>query len=396
MTTPVQKSPIWRNQQVRSWAVQVAVLFGVVLFISYLVSNFQSRTAQSPVELGFDFLGDRAGFEITGNSMSPNAPMWEAFLVGYGNTIRLVIPGLILTTVLGVLVGIGRLSKNWIVAKASSIYVEAIRNTPLLILIVITYFGFILEIFPRFKQGNDYTGWSLFGDSVLISRRGIDVPWFDGNGQTLALILLVGFVAWRAAASWRQRVSDRTGALSRGGLYGAGAFALVVLVGWFAFGFTVSTPELIPNAQGAINRATGGINMPASFLGILIALVIYTASHIAEIIRGSIQAVHKGQGEAASALALSNFQRMWYVVLPQALRIAIPPLGNQYLNLLKNSSLAGFVAYFDLFAVARTGVGGRTPAIPTFLVAMIVYLFSSLVISVLVNLYNRRQAYATR
>jgi general L-amino acid transport system permease protein len=178
-------------------------------------------------------------------------------------------------------------------------------------------------------------------------------------------------------------VFERTGAPTRAGLLGLSFLILVMVTGWFVLGATITTPEVADRA------VAGGIRVDPSYFAVLVALVIYTASHIAEITRGSIQAVPKGQGEAGSALALSGFQRLWFVVLPQAMRIAIPPIGNQYLNLIKNSSLGAAFAYFDLTLVAQITVGNGKPAVPAFVLALVFYVVLSLITSTLVNIANR-------
>ncbi len=189
--------------------------------------------------------------------------------------------------------------------------------------------------FPNITDAWDFLG------VVILSNRGIAVPWFQGGtGRGLLLILLVGAVVWWAVARWRRSVSNRTGTPARSGLWGGLAFLVIVVGCWFAAGYSWSVPAI----EG---RATsGGMRVDPSFFALFFALVIYTASHIAEIVRGSIQAVPRGQAEAADAVALSGFQKMWFVILPQALRIGIPPLGNQYLNLIKNSSLGAAIGYY--------------------------------------------------
>jgi len=308
------KTPFWRDVRVRSWLLQIALLLGVIAFFAYLYSNFKTRTAASPVQLGFDFVDNRAGFDITGSNFDKDSNLKGAFFVGFLNTVRLVVPGLILTTVLGILVGIARLSKNYIVKTLASAYVEAVRNIPLLVFVVVVYFGFVLNVFPRFNSETDnkvLTAWQLIGDNVIISRRGLDIPWFVGSKLTMFLMWMGAIILWWLAAKWRRSVSEKTGAAARSGLWGFTSALLVLIAGWYLFGFNITQPEVIPDAaSGAVVRSTGGINMPSGYFGMLVALVIYTSSHVAEIIRGSIQAVHKGQGEAASALALSGFQRM--------------------------------------------------------------------------------------
>jgi general L-amino acid transport system permease protein len=286
--------------------------------------------------------------------------------------------------VLGTLIGVARLSKNWLVSKFAAVYVEAVRNVPLALFLVAGLLIVVLGVFPPITDA-----WDLAG-LVVISNRGVAVPWFVGSGWTLLLLVLGGAVAWFVVARWRGRVSDRTGVPARSGVWGLGAFAVIVLVGWFAAGFSVTTPDL------AGRQTEGGMRIDPSFFALFFALVIYTASHIAEIVRGSIQAVPIGQGEAADAVALSGFQRMWYVILPQAFRIAIPPIGNQYLNLIKNSSLGAAIGYYDLTLVAQTTVGNGSPAVPVFALTMAIYIVISLVTSALVNVANRRMALVER
>jgi general L-amino acid transport system permease protein len=298
--------------------------------------------------------------------------------------LRISVAGIVFATVLGTVVGIGRLSKNWLVRKMATVYVEAIRNVPLPLFVVFGTLAVVLGVFPRIQDA-----WEPLG-LMVVSNRGIATPWFNGRGALLVVIGLVGLMAWWAVARWRRAVWDRTGAAARSGLWGGAAFVVVVIIGWIAFGYGVTMPEI----DG--RKTVGGIRIDPSFFAIFFALVIYTASHIAEIVRGSIQAVPRGQGEAADALALSGFQRMWYVVLPQAFRIAIPPIGNQYLNLIKNSSLGAGIGYFDITLVTQTTVGNGSPAVPAFAITLGVYIVISLVTSVFVNLANRHFALVER
>ncbi|MFP5488966.1 MAG: ABC transporter permease subunit, partial [Acidimicrobiia bacterium] len=298
--------------------------------------------------------------------------------------LRISVAGVAAATVLGTIIGIGRLSKNWLVRKMAAVYVEAIRNVPLPLFVIFGALAVVLGIFPRIQEA-----WEPLG-VMVISNRGIAGPWFTGSGMTLILLGVLAVAAWWAAARWRRSVSDRTGAVARSGLWGGVAFVAVLAIGWISFGFGVTLPEI----DG--RQSVGGIRIDPSFFAIFFALVIYTASHIAEIVRGSIQAVPRGQGEAANALALSGFQRMWYVVLPQAFRIAIPPVGNQYLNLIKNSSLGAGIGYYDITLVTQTTVGNGSPAVPAFTITLLVYISISLTTSVFVNIANRRFALVER
>ena len=191
-------------------------------------------------------------------------------------------------------------------------------------------------------------------------------------------------------ARWRRAVADRTGRPARSGLWAIPAALVVLVLAWIVLGLGGTAPEL----DG--RRVFGGITMTPAYFAALLALVAYTSSHIAEIVRGSIQAVPRGQGEAGDTLALSAFQRMWYVVLPQAMRIAVPPTGNQYLNLTKNSSLAAVISFPELTKVTQLAVATRAPAVPSYTLLLLIYLAISLLISLVVNLANRRLAIVER
>lgn len=383
MSTPT-RPPFWRDVRVLSWAFQLAVFAIVALILYWLAGNYQTNAAAIGIPTNFDFLDNPASFEIPGNDFSQTQPVRDAYVEGFINTIRITVVGIILATILGILIGIGRLSANWVVRKLATVYVEAVRNLPLLAIMIFTVLGVVLQVLPRIQEA-----WTP-GPSVF-SNRGIGVPWYEnGSGLLLVVLFLVGCVGWWALAKWRRGVADRTGAPARSGLYGGTFLVLVMVIGWLAGGYNFTSP-VVDGRQIA-----GGIRIDPSFFAVLVALVVYTASHIAEIVRGSIQAVPAGQGEAGSALALSGFQRMWYVVLPQAMRIAIPPLGNQYLNLLKNSSLGAGFAYFEITNVAQVTTGNGSPAIPAFTIALASYVVLSLITSALVNLANRRFALVER
>jgi general L-amino acid transport system permease protein len=354
------------------------VFAAVAAVVFWLAGNYSQNTKSSGIPTSFDFLDQPASFGIPGADFSQNSPVRSAYVVGILNTLRVSVVGIILATILGTLIGIGRLSKNWIVNRLSTIYVEVIRNVPLLVIMTFTFLGLILQAMPTIQEA-----WVL--SWLVVSNRGIGVPWYqNASGVALLGVLLVGIAGWWLIARWRQSVSDRTGAPTRAGLLGGGFFVVTLVVGWLVLGAQLTLPAV------AGRQIEGGIRIDPSFFAVLVALVLYTASHIAEIVRGSIQAVPKGQGEAASALALSGFQRMWYVVLPQAMRIAIPPLGNQYLNLIKNSSLGAGFAYFELTNVTQVTVGNGSPAVPAFFLALVFYVAISLVTSTLVNIANRR------
>lgn len=366
------------------WVLQLAVVGLVVALVIWLYGNYIDNTAEQNIPTDFGFLDNPANFQITGNGLSANAPIRDALWQGVLNTLRISVAGIVAATLLGTLVGIARLSSNWIVSKLATVFVEAVRNVPLALFVIAGLLVVVLGVFPTIDDA-----WNL-GGLAIISNRGVAIPWFIGAGTGLLALGALGALAAWLVARWRSSVSDRTGTLPRSGLWGGGAFLLVFVIGWIAFGYEWTLPE--PDGR----RTLGGIRIDPSFFALFFALVIYTASHIAEIVRGSIQAVPLGQGEAADAVALSSFQRMWYVILPQAFRIAIPPIGNQYLNLIKNSSLGAAIGYYDITLVSQTTVGNGSPAVPVFALAMVLYICISLVTSAIVNVANRRSALVER
>jgi general L-amino acid transport system permease protein len=373
-----ERPPFWRNVKVLGWLYQFAVLGVVISIISYLTSNFRTNSDRLGIPTGFEFLDQPAGFPIAGSGFRTSQPVQDALVIGARNTIYVALTGIVLATILGVLIGIARLSGNWLLSTGARIFVEILRNVPLLAIITFAYLALVLSVLPRIEDA-----WDLGGVAVF-SNRAAAVPWYEGSGAWLLVsVLLASATAW-ALARWRTSISDRTGVVAYTGRWAVGGFVVVLVGVWLLAGLGITTPEL----DG--RELTGGIEMTPEFLALLAALTIYTASHIAEIVRGSIQAVSKGQQEAANALALSAGQRMWYVILPQAMRIAIPPLGNQYLNLFKNSSLGAVISYFELTKISTTSVGNGSPAVPVFTILLLIYLVGSLILSACVNVANRR------
>ena len=381
---PSGRPPPWRDVRVVRWVFQAAVLAVVGGILAWLYANYRTNVERTNIPTDFSYLDRPANFEIPGNGMAPTAPVRDALLQGLLNTVRVAVAGLVLATVLGTLIGIGRLSRNAVVRSLCAAYVEVVRNIPLLVLLLFANLGLVLQILPRIESA-----WEPLGLAVL-SNRGIAVPWFVGSGRGLVAVLVVALAAAAAVRWWRRRISERTGSRAAVGAWVIGVTVTVVLGGWFALGYTVTIPE----AGG--RSSSGGIRLDPSFFALLVALVLYTASHIAEIVRGSIQAVPRGQDEAATALALSGLQRMWFVVLPQAFRIGLPPIGNQYLNLIKNSSLGAAISYFELTNVTQISVANSSPPVPAFALTLGIYLLVSLVVSGAVNVWNRRLALVAR
>jgi general L-amino acid transport system permease protein len=378
------KPPLWRDIRVLRWAFQLLVLALVIAFVYWLYGNYQTNVARSSIPTDLRFLDNPANFTMPGNDLDQSQPVRDAFVQGFYNTLRVSIVGILLTTVLGTLVGIARLSKNFMVRTFATAYVELIRNIPLLLLLTFMNLAVILQTFPRIE--NAWLPLNLF----VISNRGIAIPWFTGSGGILLAVLASALVLTWIVVKIRGRVSDFNGKPARGLTWGLPTFIVVMVAGWIVLGYDWVLPFVDDRAT------SGGLRLDPSFFALLVTLVVYTSSHVAEIVRGSIQAVVKGQSEAADALALSGGQKMRLVILPQAFRIAMPALGNQFLNLIKNSSLGATISYFELTQIAQITVGNGSPAVPAFTLTLLVYLMISLVTSVIVNIVNRRLALVER
>jgi general L-amino acid transport system permease protein len=374
---------LWRDVRVLQWAFQLAVAAIVVVILAVLYTNVTRNSDRLNIPTGYGYLDNPAQFPIPDSEFNQNQPVRDAVGEGVRNTVRLSVAGMVLATILGTAIGVARLSGNWLVRTIATVYVETIRNIPLLLFVIFSYGALALTTFPRIEEA-----WEPAGLAVL-SNRGVHVPSVDQAPAVLAVLAVAVVAAW-LVSRWRRDVADRTGRRSHAGLLAAATGGLVLVAGWFVVGAAIDVPEL----EG--RRATGGLRLSPEMFAIGFALVIYTASHIAEIVRGSIQAVASGQGEAAWALALSPAQRLRDVILPQAFRIAVPPLGNQYLNLTKNSTLGAVVSYFELAKVTSLSVGNGAPAVPSYLLALGIFLVLSLLISLAVNLVNRRLAVVTR
>lgn len=391
-TTPAYRDqtrpPLWRDVRVLRVLLQAGFAVVVVAGLTYLVSNLITNLARAGLPTGFDFLQQPTGFDIRdAEGFSRQAPIRDAVLVGLVNTLRVAIVGIGLATVIGILLGIARLSQNWLVRKSAAAYVEFFRNVPVLVIIIFAYSAVMLEL-PPISEAAEWLG------LVVFSNRGLAIPWGEASvgGQAFLAVMGGALVLAVAVALWRTRRNDETGEPHHRLAWAGGVLLLIAVVGYLALGNPVTLT--LPGRDGRV--VAGGIALGTEFSALLLGLVIYTASHIAEIVRGSIQAVPKGQSEAANAIALSGFQRMRYVVLPQAFRIMVPPLANQYLNLTKNSSLAIAIGFAEVTRVAFNVIANNAPAPQTIVVLMAVYLSVSLTISAIANLVNRRLSLENR
>ena len=381
------KPPLWRNVRILRIVFQAAVIAAVVAFGLWLAGNVRENAAETNVPLTFDYLDQPASFPIAGSSFRPTQSVQDALLVGLGNTLRVAIAGIVGATLLGTLIGIARMSSNFLLSKAAQVYVELVRNVPLLVIIYFAYVAVFLQL-PRLEDATTVDG------ALVLSVRAVSVPWVhsDGQGWLALSVLAVALAAAVGTARWRRARGDRTGQPAHTGRWAVGAFAAVAGIGYVALGGPVDLTG--PHLRDRI--VTGGVSMPPEFAALLVALILYTASHIAEIVRGSIQAVPKGQVEAATALALSSGQRMRLVVLPQAFRIAVPALANQYLNLTKNSSLAVAISFYELTKITQVSIASRAPAVPAYGLLLFIYLALCLAISGVANVVNRRLAVVER
>ena len=384
LTTVSTKPPFWRDIRILKWAFQFSVLAVVLAIIFWLYGNYQENVAKSRIPTGLDFLDNPASFTIPGSSFDQSSPVRAAFVQGFINTLRVSIIGIVLAILLGTVIGMARLSKNFLVRSVASVYVEVFRNLPLLVLLTFMNLAVVIQTFPRIEQA-----WVPF-DLFVISNRGIVVPWFEGSNRNLILIITAAAVIGLLVSRARKNYSDRTGKPSRSFLFAFLTFLFVILGAWSILGYSWTQPIVD-------DRATiGGLRLDPSFFALVVTLVIYTSSHIAEIVRGSILSVSKGQGEAADAIALSHGKKMRLIILPQAFRVALPAIGNQSLNLIKNSSLGAAISYFELTQIAQISVGNGSPAVPAFSVTLAIYLVISFVTSFIVNAFNSRLALVER
>ena len=378
------KTPFWRDVRVLKWVFQLVVLGVVIGVIFWLYSNYQINVQKSKIPTDLRFLDNPANFSFPGQDFDQSSPVRAAFIQGFYNTLRVSIVGILLAIFIGTLVGMARLSKNFLVRTVAGAYVEVLRNLPLLLLLTFMNLAVVLQTFPRIEDA-----WKPL-DLFVVSNRGIAIPWFEGSGMALLGAIAAGLIAWWLVSWWRNRLSDKTGKPSRALLLGFTSFVVVTVGAWITLGYQWTLP--VVEDRGTL----GGLRLDPSFFALLVTLVIYTSSHIAEIVRGSILAVPKGQGEAADALALTNAKKMRLVILPQAFRVALPAIGNQSLNLIKNSSLGAAISYFELTQVAQITVGNGSPAVPAFTLTLLVYLAISLVTSLIINIFNRRLALVER
>ncbi len=378
----------WNDRDVRAVILQAVLLALVLLLGFFLFNNAQTNMAARGLQLGFGFLDRSAGIPIGEYliSYTPADSYSRALTVGLLNTLRVAIIGCAITTLLGVFLGVMRLSDNPLLSGLVGGYIEIVRNTPVVLQLV--FWLVVFQQLPHVREAlNPVPG-------VYLSQRGLIIPSIDWN--TGLQLMLLGFAIAIAACVVtirRARAHQaKTGEIRRVWHFCLG---YLVLIPW-ALSMTASQPVTVSMPVLMGFNFQGGATLSPEFAALTTGLVVYTAAFVAEIVRSGIQAVGKGQWEAARALGLSNGRIMRLVILPQALRVIIPPLTSQYLNLTKNSSLAIVIGYQDLFSVSNTSINQTGQAIEVIFIMMTVYLGLSLITSAGMNWYNSRVALKER
>jgi general L-amino acid transport system permease protein len=379
---------LWSRQRLSGLLWQIAVVGIAIAVVGWLWSNALHNLSVRRISTGFAFLGREAGMPIADSwlAYSPKDLYVRAFIVGIVNTLRVAVIGIVLATVFGTLIGIARLSSNWLLSRLAAVYVEVLRDIPLLLQLLFWYV--LMQGLPAARSA-----WTPV-DGVYLSNRGLvlpSVPIEEGNLWVMGAVVLglMALCALRRQLIARQMADGRSRHIW--------PYALVLVVGLPAlvsWGLGVSWTITIPELRGF--NFVGGLTLAPEYFALLIALVTYTSAFIAEIVRSGIQAVDEGQWDAAKALGLRRGFVLRHIVLPQALRVIIPPMTSQYLNLAKNSSLAVAVGYQDVVSIANTTLNQTGQAIEAIALIMLVFLTISLGISLFMNWYNARIALVER
>jgi general L-amino acid transport system permease protein len=376
--------PLWRDERVLRIATQVISAIVVLGLLFWGITNVINAAENRGLSLGFDFLQEAAGFPI-GESDLPydtSRSFLYAFLVGLLNTLKVSIVGIFFATILGTIVGIARLSSNWLVNRIALVYIEFHRNIPLLVLLLLWYRGFFTRL-PDVVDSITLPG------PVYLSQRGLQLTWprLTPTGSPFVIAIVLGLILAIIAWAYLRRMQERTGRSTYFAYVSLGLLIIIPAIGLILAGGDPFEAD-VPVLSGF--NFDGGYQLTPEFAALLVGLVTYTAAFIAEVVRAGIQAVDRGQLEAARAIGLSYSQLLSLVIIPQAMRVIIPPLISQYLNLTKNSSLAVFIGYPELFFIGKTTINQAGRAVQIFILIMAVYLSISLITSLILNIYNRR------
>ncbi|MCH9746011.1 MAG: ABC transporter permease subunit [Proteobacteria bacterium] len=376
------KSLLYDNE-VRAIAFQVLAVIVIAYFAYQAFDNMMLNIEQRGIRSGFGFLNDEAGFAVNDNfflEYSPASTNLQAFYVGIVNTLVVAIAGIFFASIIGLIIGVARLSSNYLIRKMATIYIEVFRNIPILLQILFWY-SIALNAFPSPKNSIS------FFDSIFLNSRGLYLPkpLMESEFYLVIASLVVGIISYIFIKKQSNKKHDETGVVTNTTAYFLGLVLLLPFAVYLVAGAQLEYPVL----KGFNFR--GGLDLSIEFFALTFALSIYTATYIAEAIRSGIESVDNGQKEAASAMGLTQAQSLRLVVLPQALRVAIPPIINQYLNLTKNSSLAAAVGYTELVTIfSGTVLNVVGQAIEIITLTMLVYLTISLVISLILNIFNKK------
>ncbi|HAS6494340.1 TPA: ABC transporter permease subunit [Vibrio parahaemolyticus] len=390
MSKPSGSKSLIYNPAFRSAIFQIIAIAALVFFFYTIINNALNNLDARGIATGFGFLNQEAGFGIGLTLIEYNETYsyGRTFIVGLLNTALVSVLGIILATAIGFTMGVARLSTNWLVSRLAAVYIETFRNIPLLLQIFFWYFA-VLQALPSARQSLS------LGEAIFLNVRGLYFPapvFNEGSGVVIAAFV-IGLVATLSISIWARNKQRLTGQQTPMGRIGLGLLVGLPLLVYFVYGMPISLEY--PELKGF--NFKGGISIIPELAALLLALSVYTAAFIAEIVRSGINAVSHGQTEAAMSLGLPRAKTLKLVVIPQALRIIIPPLTSQYLNLTKNSSLAMAIGYPDLVSVfAGTTLNQTGQAIEIIAMTMGVYLTLSLLTSALMNLYNRKVALVER
>ena len=382
--SPTTAIPFWRDERYLQVLGQVIFIAVVLLFGYFISRNMVAGLRKQGMTLGLDFIQGTSGFDIGEKLIdySRSSTYLRAFVVGLLNTLLVSVIGIIFSTILGIILGVARLSSNFLINRLASFYLELIRNLSLLVFLIFWYLGVFLKL-PKVNEAVIWPG------SIYLTNRGVGIPWGipTTSFQTYRWILLFGLLVAIGVAYYLIEQGRRTGRPPLTAAWASGAFIGIAVIGWLVL------PEApfqwdLPYVKGL--NLDGGKILSPEFMALTSGLVLYTAAFIGEVVRAGIQSVSKGQVEAARALGLNGFQTLRLVVFPQALRVIIPPLTSQYLNLTKNSSLAIAVGFSDLFYVSNTIINQSGRAVEMITLVMATYLTLSLLTSIFMNWYNQR------
>lgn len=376
--------PFWRDERILNVLGQVVFILALI-FVGWLIfQNMRDGLARQGIILSYSFLTNISGFDISESLIeySRTSNYWQAFKVGLLNTLSVSIIGVIASTIFGIILGVARLSTNFLINRLAAFYLELIRNLSLLVFLIFWYLGVFLKL-PRVKEAVIWPG------NVYLTNRGVGIPWGlpTETYPTFRLILIVGVVLALIVFFALRLYSNRTGRAPFTTLWTFLTFLLSAIIGWFVLPEQPLTFD-IPVIEGL--NMTGGKILSPEFMALTSGLVLYTSAFIGEVVRSGLLSVSKGQVEASYALGLNRFQTLRLIVFPQALRVIVPPLTSQYLNLIKNSSLAIAVGYPDVFYISNTIQNQTGRAVEMIGLVMFTYLLFSLITSVFMNWYNQR------